>query len=205
MLRIVEKESDLSQEEVELINNNGYVSIDTETTGLNYLEDKLCTIQLYADEYGIIIKFNDYLEYPRLKSVLSSSDVTKIFHNAVFDVSFLMKNLKMNSFGKLVCTKISSKLVNGIDHNNSLKPLLKEYLNVDIDKSQQLSNWGKAYLTTQQINYAINDVKYLFPLWKQLYKELKYKKLEYVAFNCFSFIPNYKILVDMGIENIFIY
>lgn len=88
MLRIVEKESDLSQEEVELINNNGYVSIDTETTGLNYLEDKLCTIQLYADEYGIIIKFNDYLEYPRLKSVLSSSDVTKIFHNAVFDEKF---------------------------------------------------------------------------------------------------------------------
>ena len=205
MLQIIEKETDLSEKELNIINDRGFVSIDTETTGLNYLEDKLCTIQLYVEDYGIIIKYDNCLEYPRLKSVLSSSDVTKIFHNAVFDVSFLMKNFKMDSFGKLVCTKITSKLVNGVSHNNSLKPLLKEYLNVEIDKSQQLSNWGIRYLSSEQRNYAINDVRYLLPLWEKLYEELKNKELENVAFNCFRFIPNYKKLLDMGIDNIFNY
>lgn len=169
------------------------------------MEDKLCTIQLYVEDYGIIIKYNNCLDYPRLKSVLNSSDVTKIFHNAVFDVSFLMKNFQMDSFGKLVCTKITSKLVNGMSHNNSLKPLLKEYLNIEIDKSQQLSNWGIRSLSLEQRNYAINDVRYLLPLWENLYEELKNKGLENVAVNCFRFIPNYKKLLDMGINNIFNY
>lgn len=111
----------------------------------------------------------------------------------------------MDSFGKLVCTKITSKLVNGMSHNNSLKPLLKEYLNIEIDKSQQLSNWGIRSLSLEQRNYAINDVRYLLPLWENLYEELKNKGLENVAVNCFRFIPNYKKLLDMGINNIFNY
>lgn len=62
-----------------------------------------------------------------------------------------------------------------MSHNNSLKPLLKEYLNIEIDKSQQLSNWGIRSLSLEQRNYAINDVRYLLPLWENLYEELKIK------------------------------
>ena len=97
------------------------------------------------------------------------------------------------------------KNVNGLEHNNSLKPLLKEYLNVDIDKSEQLSDWSQEILTERQKQYAVNDVQYLYCLWKKLKKELIDKELEEVAVNCFQFIPCYKKITDLGIDNIFKY
>ena len=135
-MQIIEKTEDLSITEKEFFFKKQYVSIDTETTGLDYLHDKLCTIQLFCENYSIIIKFDTFQTYNNLKEILYCHEITKIFHNAVFDVSFLMKNLNMDSFGKIVCTKIASKIVNGLTHNNSLKPLLKEYLNIDINKSE---------------------------------------------------------------------
>ena len=167
--------------------------------------DELCTIQLFCEDFSVIIRFSKYQEYNNLKEVLYANQVTKIFHNAVFDVSFLMKNLKMDDFGKLVCTKIASKIANGLEHNNSLKPLLKEYLNIDIDKSEQLSNWSNSALSDSQKEYAINDVKYLYHLWNKLHMDLISKGLEEIAIKCFEFIPYYKKITDFGIENIFAY
>ena len=205
VVQIIEKEDDLSIKERLLFFEAGYMCVDTETTGLNYLVDKLCTIQLFCEGYSIIIKFNRHQTYDNLKELLYSDKVTKIFHNAVFDVSFLMKNLNMDNFGKLVCTRIASKLVNGLEHSNSLKPLLKEYLNVEINKSEQLSDWSKKILSDSQKKYAVNDVRYLYHLWNKLYKEIIDKDLEEVAVKCFEFVPYYKKITDLEIENIFAY
>ena len=204
-MQIIEKEKDLSIKEKNFFFKMGYVCVDTETTGLSYLNDKLCTIQLFCEDYNIIIKFDKCRDYDNLKEILYSDKVTKIFHNAVFDVSFLMKNLNMDDFGKIVCTKIASKIVNGLGHNNSLKPLLKEYLNVEINKSEQLSDWSRSVLSDSQKEYAINDVKFLYRLWNELYMELVEKGLEEVAVKCFEFVPCYKKITDLGIENIFTY
>ena len=203
MIQIIQ--NDLSEKEKEYIFEHKYVSIDTETTGLNYIEDKLCTIQIMCDDLALIIKFDSTQSYNNLKQVLYSEEITKIFHNAVSDVSFLMKNLNMDEFGSLVCTKIASKLINGLKHNNSLKPLLQEYLNIKIDKSEQLSDWTKENLSESQKDYAINDVKYLSQLWKKMHAQLKEAGLEETADKCFEFVPYYKKTWDKGIENIFAY
>ena len=131
--------------------------------------------------------------------------ILKIFHNAVFDVSFLMKNLNLKSFENLVCTKIASKIINGLDHNNSLKPLLKEYLNVEISKELQLSDWTRQTLSHEQMEYAMNDVKFLYDLWKLLENRLYEYKLNNIAYETFRYIPIYVKLVERGIENIFSY
>ena len=204
-MQVLVKCDDLSETEMILFTENGYVCVDTETTGLSYINDNLCTIQLFCEDYSVLIKFDKSVDYTNLKQLLMSNEVLKIFHNAVFDVSFLMKNLELDVFGKLVCTKISSKLVNGIHHNNSLKPLLKEYLNVEINKKEQLSDWSKERLTLSQKEYAVNDVKYLRFLWIALYQQLKENNLVEIAFSCFEFVSNYKRLTDRGIENIFSY
>ena len=190
-MQIIEKEKDLSIKEKNFFFKMGYVCVDTETTGLSYLNDKLCTIQLFCEDYNMIIKFDKCRDYDNLKEILYSDEVTKIFHNAVFDVSFLMKNLNMDGFGKIVCTKIASKIVNG--------------LNVEINKLEQLSDWSRSVLSDSQKEYAINDVKFLYRLWNELYMELVEKGLEEVAVKCFEFVPYYKKITDLGIENIFTY
>ena len=202
---IEKNRSDITKEELILFEECGYVCIDTETTGLNYLTDRLCTIQLYAGNTGILIYFSETTKYPNLIKLLMSKKILKIFHNAVFDVSFLMTALRIDNFGILACTKISSKLMHGLEYNNSLKHLLKEYLDIEIEKTMQLSDWSKETLSLEQKEYAMNDVRYLYSLWILLAEELKEAGLLKLAYDCFEFVPRYKSLTDMGINNIFTY
>ena len=202
---LIEKKADISLDEFNFYVERGYVSVDTETTGLDYRTDKLCTVQLFADNLGIILQYSNSLPYDNLKRLFLSNQIIKIFHNAVFDVSFLMKNLNLEDFGKLVCTKISSKILNGLEHKNSLKALLNEYLNVSIDKREQMSDWSKEILSQSQKMYALNDVRYLYPLWDKLRQELEHSGQYAIASKCFEFVPIYKTMTDMGIENIFKY
>lgn len=196
---------DISDIVLERIIKNKYVSIDTETTGLDYKKDQLCTIQLYSDDVEVIIQFDKYIEYENLKRLLSNKEIKKIFHNAVFDVSFILKNLEFDNITNIVCTKIASKVLHGLGYNNSLKGLLKEYLNIEIDKSQQLSNWSNNILSEQQINYAMNDVRFLKLLWDELDNELKEKDVYYLAKKSFEYVPTYIKLDSMGIRNVFVY
>ncbi|MBE6805647.1 MAG: ribonuclease D [Ruminococcaceae bacterium] len=198
-------ENDLSEDIVIEIEKNGIVAIDTETTGLDFLKDSLCTIQLCSKDIQVILKYNNALEYPNLTKILIDKKIIKVFHNAVFDVSFLMKNIDIINVNNIVCTKISSKLINGLKHNNSLKPLLSEYLNIDIDKSYQLSNWKAETLTEGQLLYAMNDVKYLEILWNKMEIQLCEKELLGLANKIFDFIPSYVLLKMKGIDNIFLY
>lgn len=188
-----------------ILNNIRYVSIDTETTGLDPLKDNLCIIQMYAHNKVFIIKYNKDIQYTNLIKVLKSNKVTKIFHHANFDLRFLMKNLNCVEIKNVVCTKIAAKLVRGVDSNNSLKALLKEYFDIEIDKSQQLSDWSKSNLTDEQIEYAINDTLYLSKLWDKLYIELEKKDCLETVFKCYEYLPTNSMLQNKGIENIFVY
>lgn len=42
-----------------ILNNCKYIAIDTETTGLDPLKDKLCLIQICAKEKIFLIKYNN--------------------------------------------------------------------------------------------------------------------------------------------------
>lgn len=197
--------SDISLEELLKIRNDKVVAIDTETTGLDFKIHKLCTIQLYSASCSIIIRYDNGTKYNNLINLLLDDSILKIFHNAVFDVSFLMNNLKIDDVKNLACTKISSKLIHGLGHNNSLKSLLKEYLGISIDKAMQLSNWENPKLSNEQLLYAMNDVLYLDELYNKLYNILMVSKLDVIAKKTFEYIPIYVKTQLMNIDNIFVY
>lgn len=202
---IIHRSVDISQQELSKFCQNGIVAIDTETTGLDFMCDRLCTIQIYCKEQAVIIKYCKDCEYPNLKYLLASKNVRKVFHNATFDVSFLMKNLGYDCINNIVCTKIGSKIINGLNHDNSLKGLLKEYLQIIISKNQQLSDWTKEELSEEQVDYAMNDVRYLEELWYRIKDELVRCNLYSEAETCFQYIPTYVKLQEKGISNIFVY
>lgn len=205
MMNVNKVGEDLSIEEYEMIYKDGSVAIDTETTGLNFKKDELCTIQLYSKNCMVLIRYDSTTKYTNLIKILEDLKVKKIFHNAVFDVSFLMKNLEINLINNIICTRISSKLVNGLKHNNSLKSLLEEYLNIDISKEFQISNWSVETLSQGQIDYAMNDVRYLNELWEKLKCKLEQEQLLSMAQKIFDFVPIYVLLQMKDIDNIFIY
>ena len=143
----------------------GDVSIDTETLGLNIKRDRLCLIQLRneTDKKVYLIKFEEDLS-PKLskniKILLENRNLTKIFHFGRFDMAVLKENLKIN-VKNVFCTKVASKLTRTYSSKHGLKDLVNEILDIQLDKTEQSSDWSKKKLTKKQIEYAINDVLYL--------------------------------------------
>lgn len=188
-----------------ILKNCSYVSMDTETTGLDPIKNSLSIIQIYDGTNFYIIRFIESIKPKNINELLATKTVTKIFHFAPFDLSFILYHLKSSEVSNVVCTKISSKILYGLNKKHSLKHLTKEYLGVDLDKTQKLSNWSQNHLTNEQIDYAVNDVRYLYPLWKKLEAELIEKQLYRYAQECFDFLPTQARLSNRGIECIFSY
>ena len=143
----------------------GDISIDTETLGLNIKRDRLCLIQLRndTDKKVYLIKFEEDLSpklSKNLKTLLENKDLTKIFHFGRFDMAVLKENLKI-SVKNVFCTKVASKLTRTYSSKHGLKDLVYEILDIQLDKTEQSSDWSKKKLTKKQIEYAMNDVLYL--------------------------------------------
>ena len=183
----------------------GDITIDTETLGLNIKRDRLCLIQLRneSNKKVYLIKFDKDISpknSKNIKSLLEDKSLTKIFHYARFDMAVLKENLNIN-VRNVFCTKIASKLTRTYSSKHGLKDLVKEILNIELDKSEQTSDWSQKNLTKQQIQYAMNDVVYL----SDLKKNLEAKLLEAKRLKTFKSIMNFldtRVELDlMGWEN----
>ena len=148
----------------------GDISIDTETLGLNIKRDRLCLIQLRneIDKKVYLIKFEEDLS-PKLskniKVILENNNLTKIFHYGRFDMAVLKENLKIN-VKNIFCTKVASKLTRTYSSKHGLKDLVSEILDIQLDKTEQSSDWSKKILSKKQIEYAMHDVLYLSEIKK---------------------------------------
>jgi len=183
----------------------GDITIDTETLGLNIKRDRLCLIQLRneSNKKVYLIKFDKNISpanSKNIKSLLEDKSLTKTFHYARFDMAVLKENLNIN-VRNVFCTKIASKLTRTYSSKHGLKDLVKEILNVELDKTEQTSDWSQKKLTKQQIQYAMNDVIYL----SDLKKNLEAKLLEAKRLKTFKSIMNFldtRVELDlMGWEN----
>ena len=125
----------------------GDISIDTETLGLNIKRDRLCLIQLRNEinKKVYLIKFEEDLS-PKLskniKTILENKYLTKIFHFGRFDMAVLKENLKIN-VKNIFCTKIASKLTRTYSSKHGLKDLVYEILDIQLDKTEQSSDWSR--------------------------------------------------------------
>ena len=183
----------------------GDITIDTETLGLNIKRDRLCLIQLRneSNKKVYLIKFDKDISpanSKNIKSLLEDKSLTKIFHYARFDMAVLKENLNIN-VRNVFCTKIASKLTRTYSSKHGLKDLVKEILNIELDKTEQTSDWSQKKLTKQQIQYAMNDVIYLSDLKKNLEAKLQEAKRLKTFKSIMNFL-NTRVELDlMGWEN----
>lgn len=181
------------------------IALDTETMGLIPGRDRLCLVQL-CDPQGYVTAIRiakGQTEAPNLQKLLTSWDITKVFHFARFDVAQFNVTFGVET-APIFCTKIASKLGRTYTSSHGLKSLVAELAGVDLDKKAQSSDWGDAEnLSGEQYNYAANDVRYLLDVKERLTTMLKREERYQLAQQCFQVIP---ILVSLDIlqyQNIF--
>lgn len=171
------------------INFGNVIGVDTEATGLSMLRDRLCVVQLTDGKgYIYVVKVESPYNCPNLKKLLSDKNVEKIFHFARFDVAMIKKCLGVVC-EPVFCTKIASKLARTSTDKHSLKAIVKEFFDVDLNKEEQTSDWAVPHLSEKQIQYAGGDVMYLHRMKDILVEKLVREKRLDIAKACFAFIP----------------
>lgn len=135
---------------------------DTETSGLSPRHGRLFSIQFSDGMFNVLVPVSEGVELGRLADILSDQAVTKIFHNAKFDLDFLGCNGYRvdNVFDTMIAEKV---LTRGANQSSSLAETLYRYFAVDLDKSQRAKfsrTWDGVW-TDELVDYALSDVIHL--------------------------------------------
>ena len=100
-------------------------------------------------------------------------DLPMVAHNAVFDLKHL---LHAGAYPKKIgCTMLMENAITG--RLPSLANLSKKYLDWELSKEEQASDWNQEDLTDDQLAYSALDVVVVKKLYQLLSKQLKQKKL----------------------------
>ena len=179
------------------LNLGNLIAMDCEFMGLNVNRDPLCLIQISSGNFDAHIIQLDRTSYdaPNLVKVLSSDKITKIFHYGRADIAHIKYYLKTDT-NNVLDTKIASKLARSYSDNHSLKTLIKEFINVDISKQFQSSDFG-GELSQAQLKYCANDVIYLHKIHDELTKILIREKRNELYKDCLKFL---KTRVDLDLS-----
>lgn len=176
--------------------NSGIYGIDTETTGLNFLKDKIRLVQIAIANSHVYIFDIDRIgsvAVQLLKNILTGSSI-KIFHNAKFDLKFLASMgifIENNVFDTMLAEQVimSGSTFKGL----KLGDLTKKYLGINLNKELQVSDWSKP-LSMEQLKYASDDAKVLLEIYKHQLKELdNLNLLETMELENKVLIPTYKM------------
>lgn len=162
------------------------VSVDIETLGfkkeeaLDPRKGKIRLIQISNIENKVLVidlfKMSEDSKY-MIKEFLEDSKRTKIFHNAKFDIKFLIMNgININNI--LDTMLISAVLEAGLKEPLKLESVVLRHLGIAISKEEQISNWGTETLSQDQLQYAAIDAGILVPLADVLMQEVEMNDLK---------------------------
>ena len=179
------------------LNLGNTIAIDGEFMGLNVNRDPLCLLQISSGNMDAhIVQLNrETYKAPNLVKLLEDKNITKIFHYARADLTFIKHYLKIEVLN-IQDTKIQSKLARSYSDKHGLKDLIKEFINIDISKQLQSSDFG-GKLTPAQLKYCANDVIYLHKINEELNKILVREKRMKLYEDCIKFI-NTRVNLDLA-------
>ena len=174
------------------------IAVDGEFMGLNVRRDPLCLIQISSGNSDAHIVQLDRSSYqaPNLVKLLKNKDITKIFHYGRADIAHIKYYLKTDT-NNILDTKIASKLARSYSDNHSLKTLIKEFINIDVNKQFQNSDFG-GELTPAQMKYCANDVIYLHQIHKELNNILEREKRIDLYQDCLKFLKT-RVELDLAL------
>ena len=174
------------------------IAVDGEFMGLNVRRDPLCLIQISSGNSDAHIIQFDRKNYnaPNLTKLLADENTTKIFHYGRADMAHIKYYLKTDT-NNILDTKIASKLARSYSDSHSLKTLIKEFINIDISKQLQSSDFG-GELSPAQLKYCANDVLYLHKIHEELNKILERENRIDLYKDCLKFLQT-RVNLDLAL------
>ena len=148
------------------------IGLDIETTALSPRDGGVRLLQLATQEETFVIDVFEVSDLSPLKEALESGPV-KVGHNLKFEYQFLHA-LYGISPSPLFDTMLAAQVLDGGNYaaSYSLEAVVERYLDEQLDKSEQRSDWS-VELSHAQLEYAAQDAGVLLPLRERLAASLE--------------------------------
>ena len=175
-----------SQQELELliakIKKFKMMAIDTEFVREKTYFPLLSLIQIaIKNEENIEVFLIDCLAEINLLEIVKliyDKKIIKIFHSSMQDLQIFQRihnDINAEDKNKLpeniFDTQIMSNIVDS-NINQSYQSLVEKFCNYKINKNQQRSDWERRPLTVEQLEYAVEDVLFLIPIYQELLQNI---------------------------------
>lgn len=149
-----------------------FVTVDLEFLREKTYYAKLCLIQVATKNTAAIIDpLAKDIELEAFYAVLHNPEIVKVFHSGRQDIEIIY-NMAGFIPEPLFDTQIAAQVC-GFGESISYENLVKNILNVELDKSCRLSNWSLRPLDHNQLEYALSDVTHLVHIYEYLRDKLK--------------------------------
>ena len=147
------------------------IAVDTEFHGERRYWPDLFLIQI-ADSSGPVaidpLRIDDLSP---LGSLFESESPIKVIHSARNDIDVLMHHLNVE-FASVFDTQLAAAFL-GHDRQTALFKLIKAECGIYPKKGHTLSDWSLRPLADDQIEYALDDVRYLLEIYLSQIKKLE--------------------------------
>lgn len=154
--------------------------LDTEFVSEGRYYPDLGTIQLAAGEYVALIDPLPIRDMSPLIALLVDKSICKVFHACGQDLPILYR-LCGQPVRNIFDTQIATALL-GIDEQISFANLVERVTGEHLQKSHSFTDWMRRPLSPGQVEYALDDVRYLMPAYQWVHDQLsELQRLEWAG------------------------
>jgi ribonuclease D len=154
------------------LNKNDAVAFDSEFERVNTFYPKPALFQLKIADNYYLIDMKEITDHSIFKILLNNI----ILHSGSEDLEILY-NLNQQLPEQVFDTQIAASLC-GYGLHFSYQNIVKELMDVELDKAHSRSDWMRRPLSSEQIQYALEDVVYLPELKALLQEQLMHQGRE---------------------------
>ena len=153
------------------LNSSPVLAIDTEFVRERTYYHKLGLIQVSDGTHFAAIDPIHISNLEPFLNLVRNQSTVKVFHAARQDLEILHR-LCDGLIQPVFDTQIAASVV-GWGSQISFAKIVNKVLGKKIDKSESYTDWCRRPLSERQIEYALDDVRLLFPVYENLKKVLK--------------------------------
>lgn len=154
------------------VSTSRFITLDTEFIRERTYWPQLCLIQV-AGEDGVLAAIDalaEGLDLSPFYALLDNPAIIKVFHAARQDIEIFH-----HLTGKIPTPLADSQVMAmacGHGEAASYESLASKIAKVSLDKSSRFTDWAARPLSPKQLAYALDDVRYLRPIYESLAAEL---------------------------------
>jgi len=156
------------------IRNAEYCAIDTEFVREKTYYPILSLIQIASEEYMACIDPLVIDNFEPLVSLIQDPNLIKVFHSPSQDLEILYQKFSLMP-QPIFDTQLAAAVL-GYDYQIGYADLVDQIIGVKLEKKHTRANWNRRPLSQDEIDYAMDDVRYLLPVFQTLKTELEDNK-----------------------------